>query len=79
MNDGDDKDDLLKSEFYADLGDAWRDVKKASGTKDTVTETSKLAGKTAWNAAVFSAKFGLKFIKEAPRIMAEQASRNSKK
>lgn len=79
MNDGDEKDDLLKSEFYADLSDAWRDVKKASGTKDTVTETSKLAGKTAWNVAVFSAKFGLKFIKEAPRLMTEQASRNSKK
>lgn len=79
MNDGDEKDDLLKSDFYADLDGAWKDVKRASGTKDTVTETAKLAGKTAWNAAVFSAKFGLKFIKEAPRLMAEQASRNSKK
>lgn len=71
MNNSYDKDDFFKSELYADFGDAWRDVKNASGTKETATETAKLAGKTAWNAAVFSTKFGVNVLKEMPRIMAE--------
>lgn len=79
MNDGDDKDDIFESELYADLGDAWRDVKNASGTKETATETAKLAGKTAWNAAVFSTKLGINFLKEVPRLMSEQAAKNSRK
>lgn len=74
MSDINDKDDIFKSGLYADLDGAWRDAKDASGTKETAAETAKLAGKTAWNVAVFSAKLGVKILQEAPRIMAEQAA-----
>lgn len=76
--DQDDEDDLFKSKHYIALGDAWEDVKWASGAKDTALETTKLAGKAAWNVGVFAARFGVKFLKEAPKILAEQAARDKK-
>ena len=71
------EDDLFESKLYADLGEAWSDVKYAHGAGDTSIKTAKLAGKTAWNTVVFAGKFGVKFLKEAPRLIEEQKKRST--
>jgi hypothetical protein len=73
-----DEDSILDSELYADLRTAWNGVKSASGAKETTIETAALAGKALWNVAVFSGKFGVKFVKEYPRLVEEHKKKSDR-
>ena len=70
------EDEWFESKLYADLGEAWSSVRYAHGAGETAVETAKLAGKTAWNTMIFAGKFGVKFLKEAPRLIEEQKKRS---
>ncbi|MFP1681589.1 hypothetical protein ACLD0W_03710 [Alloalcanivorax sp. C16-1] len=70
------EDNLFESKLYADLEEAWKDVKGARGAGETAAKTTTLAGKTVWNTAVLAAKLGAKCLKEAPRIIEEHKKRS---
>lgn len=63
----------LDSEYYFKLGDAVDDVSIAYGAKDKAVAGAKLAGKTIFNAALFSGKLGLAVLRELPDAIAKQA------
>ena len=65
----------LRSEWYYDVGPAWREVKAASGAADTALSALKLSGKLLSNAAVLAGKVGAVVLRELPEHMERQRSR----
>jgi hypothetical protein len=71
----DDKKGRFDSEYYFKLGDAVDDVSMGYGAKEKAIAGAKLAGKTLFNVALFSGKFGLEVIKGLPDAVAKQAGK----
>lgn len=74
-----DKENIFKSRFYFDLGDALRDVQLSYGAKETAANSAALLGKTVSNIGVFSIKAAVEIIKNAPENLQKTIERESKK
>ncbi len=73
-----DSDSLFKSKYYFDLKEAVTDISYSFGGKDKSIASAKLLGKTIANVAVFSGKFGIEVIKQAPDFIAKKAEESKK-
>lgn len=72
------KESFYKSKHYFDLKEAAKDVSFSFGAKDTASSIAKLAGKSLFNAGLFTGKLGLEVAKNAPDIVAKVVESNLK-
>lgn len=71
-----DEEPQEKRSIYYDLGEAYSEVKAASGAKETAINSAALAGKTLFNTSIWAGKLGIEMIKNLPEAMEKQRERN---
>lgn len=70
-----DEEQREERSIYYDLGDAYNEVKGASGAKETAITGAALAGKALFNTSIWAGKLGIEVIKNLPEAMEKQRER----
>lgn len=73
------EDDFDRSTYYFNLKRAAKAVSSAEGAKETSISVAKLAGKTAFNAAVFLGKNAPGFLEKVQERQKEEVAKNKER